>query len=90
MDQKESEKQLIFSEMLQSKQRQEVLEQRLGKMVEVLMKACHSMGFEALENQDLRSIHQQITNEVNMEPQKRYKRPRLTVDDKSHSAADLQ
>ena len=76
--------------MLQSKQRQEVLEQRLGKMVEVLMKACHSMGFEALENQDLRSIHQQITNEVNMEPQKRYKRPRLTVDDKSHSAADLQ
>ena len=80
LDQKETEKQMIFSEMLQSKQRQEVLEQRLAKMVEVLMKACHSMGISAVENQELRGMHQQITNDVTGDSQRRYKRARLTVD----------
>jgi hypothetical protein len=89
LDQKETEKQLIFSEMLQSKQRQELLEQRLAKMVEVLMKACQSMGIGALENQELRGMHQQITNDGGpVDPQRRFKRARLTGDPnayKTHS-----
>lgn len=44
LHQKEAEKQLIYSEMMQSKQRQEVLEQRMSKMVNVLVRACHSIG----------------------------------------------
>ena len=81
LDQKETEKQLIFSEMLQSKQRQELLEQRLAKMVEVLMKACQSMGIGALENQELRGMHQQITNDGGpVDTQRRFKRARLTGD----------
>jgi hypothetical protein len=82
LDQKEAEKQMIFSEMLQSKQRQEVLEQRLSKMVGVLMKACQSIGIGAIEHQDAR-VPQQITNEAGVDgcnASRSYKRPRLTVD----------
>jgi hypothetical protein len=82
LDQAESEKRTIFSELVQSKQKQRVLEQRLSKMVGVLMKACHSMG--VLEHQDMKGIHhihQQISNDVTGEPtQGRLKRARLTID----------
>lgn len=79
LDQKESEKQMIFSELNKSKQRQELLEQRLSKMVEVLMKACHSMGIGAISDQDLRGMHPQIANEPS-DGNKRFKRARLTMD----------
>jgi len=49
LHQKEAEKQLIYSEMMQSKQRQEVLEQRMSKMVNVLVRACHSIGITPMD-----------------------------------------
>ena len=79
LDQKEAEKQMIFSEMMQGKQRQEILEQRLSKMVGVLMKACQSIGLGNIEQQDVR-VPQQITNEAGVDAPRRYKRPRLTAD----------
>jgi len=86
LDQKETEKQMIFSEMLQSKERQDMLEQRLSKMVGVLMKACHSIGIGAMDSQDLRGMQQQqITNDGG-EGQRSYKRARLTVDTRSNSS----
>jgi hypothetical protein len=79
LEQKEAEKQMIFSEMLQGKQRQEILEQRLSKMVGVLMKACQSIGIGNIEHQEAR-VPQQITNEAGVDAPRRYKRPRLTGD----------
>ena len=71
---------MIFSELKQSKQRQEVLEKRLSKMVEVLMKACHSMGIGAVSDQDIRGMHhQQIENDPS-DDNKRFKRARLTME----------
>uniref|UniRef100_A0A7S4NZT3 HSF-type DNA-binding domain-containing protein n=1 Tax=Guillardia theta TaxID=55529 RepID=A0A7S4NZT3_GUITH len=48
LQQKEAEKQMIVNELMQSKQRQEVFEARLDKMVQVLMKACSSVGISPL------------------------------------------
>mmetsp|Transcript_11100 Transcript_11100/g.25158 ORF Transcript_11100/g.25158 Transcript_11100/m.25158 type:complete len:385 (-) Transcript_11100:57-1211(-) len=48
LQQKEAEKQMIVNELMQSKQRQEVFEARLDKMVQVLMKACSSVGIAPL------------------------------------------
>jgi hypothetical protein len=44
LKQKEAEKQLIFAEMVQSKQRQELLEQRMTTMAKILMQACTNPG----------------------------------------------
>jgi len=44
IQQKESEKQMIVAEMLESKRRQENLENRLAQMTMILMRACQSIG----------------------------------------------
>jgi hypothetical protein len=83
LEHKESEKQMIFSEMLQSKQRQEVLEQRLSKMVGVLVRACQTIGIgNQLGSGGLDHVPQQITNSTGdgrLDGNRRYKRPRLTA-----------
>ena len=67
LEQKEAEKQMIFTEMLQSKQRQQVLEQRLDKMVGVLMRACQTIGISHQITSGGADHHgyqpQQITND---------------------------
>jgi len=82
LQQKEAEKQLIFTEMMQSKQRQEVLEQRLTKMLEVLMKACQSIGIASIDND--KSMQQILDGSENP---MRFKRARLMVDNKAANDA---
>jgi len=79
LDQKESEKQAILAEMMRSRQRQDLLEQRLGKMVEVLRKACHSMGMGAISDTDLRTMQSIEDTASALDANKRYKRARLTI-----------
>jgi hypothetical protein len=88
LDQKESEKQAILAEMMRSRQRQELLEQRLGKMVEVLRKACHSMGMGAISDTDLRTMQSIEDTASALDANKRYKRARLTIQTLDNQSLD--
>jgi len=80
LQQKEAEKQLIYTEMLQSKQRQEVLEQRMSKMVNVLVRACHSIGITPMDSEGNGLLHL-------MDGPQQFKRRRMMVDNKPANAA---
>mmetsp|Transcript_38549 Transcript_38549/g.60114 ORF Transcript_38549/g.60114 Transcript_38549/m.60114 type:complete len:428 (+) Transcript_38549:140-1423(+) len=82
LQQKEQEKELIYSELMQSKQRQEMLETRMAKMVSVLVKACHSIGVTSLDSDSSGLL--QITD--GPDGNLRFKRRRMMVEHKAASS----